>query len=93
MFYLPGKGDQVMRINLDEAEIHQALKEFVENQGIPLVNKTVEVTMKAGRGKNGYKAQVVISAPDTIEVGDQEPEEAKEDQQALPFFKDEEKGD
>lgn len=81
-----------MRINLDENEIHQALREFVENQGIPLVNRTVEVTMKAGRGANGYKAAVVISNPN-VKVAEHEEscdsEGPKEEQRAILFDKEE----
>jgi hypothetical protein len=80
-----------MRINLDENEIHQALREFVENQGIPLVNKDVLVTMKAGRGANGYKAAVVISKPNAEEVAEVESTEGpSEEQQAILFDSEEE---
>lgn len=78
-----------MRINLNQTEIYQALREYVETQGIPLSGKSVEVTLIAGRGANGHKAAVAISklqdeiANDAVEVAPAST--ANEEEQAIPF--------
>ncbi len=78
-----------MRINLDESEIVQALREFIETQGIPLSGKEVTVHLTAGRGANGHKAQVDIVKP-TCEVVREEATEASEEEQPAILFGDEE---
>ena len=53
-----------MDITLKNAEINQALEEYVSNQGINLGGKHVEVTFTAGRGTNGNTAVVSIMNPE-----------------------------
>ena len=85
-----------MRINLNQNEIYQALREYVETQGIPLSGKSVEVTLIAGRGANGHKAAVAISKlqdDDAPEVVEATPASDAEEEQAIPFDFAEEAGD
>ena len=49
-----------MNITLDDAEIKLALAEYVNKQGISIANKSVEVTLIAGRGSNGHSASIAI---------------------------------
>jgi len=57
-----------MKINLQEAEIYKALVEFISNQGIDITNKTVEVSLTAGRGANGHSAQIEITQSENSPV-------------------------
>ena len=50
-----------MQITLDHQEIEKAIIEYVEHQGITLTGQNTEVTMIAGRGTNGYSANVRIN--------------------------------
>jgi len=47
-----------MIVHLDQNEIHTALIEYISNQGYPVAGKKVDVTLIAGRGKNGHSAQL-----------------------------------
>lgn len=49
-----------MIIKLEEVEIHEALKEYVSNQGLDIRGKEVKITLTAGRKANGYSAEVDI---------------------------------
>lgn len=51
-----------MNILLNQNEIEEALKEYVSNLGVDLNNKAIEVFLTAGRGDNGYKAEISITA-------------------------------
>jgi len=80
-----------MRIHLDENEIIQALKEFIEAMGIPLGGKNVEVHLVAGRGANGqHKAQVEISQQESAEVAEETTSTVDEEQPAILFDREEE---
>jgi hypothetical protein len=76
-----------MLINLNELEIIQAIREYIELQGIPLAGKSVDVRLKAGRGVNGHSAKVDISTPGVTEVAETEPDSngPEEEQQAILF--------
>lgn len=83
-----------MRIHLNQEEIYQAIKEFIEATGVPLTGKDVTVHLTAGRGANGsHKAQVEIAKPSTEKVVDDRDNakaiEPEEEQQAIPFFTEE----
>ena len=54
----------MMRITLNQNEIEQALRNYVAGQGIELRDKQVEVTLTAGRGANGFYAELSIQAKD-----------------------------
>lgn len=54
----------MMRITLNQNEIEQALRNYVASQGIELRDKQVEVTLTAGRGANGFYAELNIQAKD-----------------------------
>ena len=71
-----------MKINLDESEIQKALVEYINNQGIDLSQKTVSVTLTAGRGVNGHSAQIEIESA-VLESSDSA--EESEAQQAIAF--------
>lgn len=65
-----------MQINLKQAEIVEALKEYVGGQGINLKNKSFTVTFTAGRKEAGLLADISI---ETIEgaAAQEEPAEKK----------------
>ena len=50
-----------MIVSLDQNEICTALIEFIGNQGYPVADKQVEVTLHAGRGANGHTAKLEFS--------------------------------
>lgn len=50
-----------MNITLKQGDIEQAVKMFVERQGINLYNKVLEIDFAMGRGKNGLSASLLIS--------------------------------
>ena len=49
-----------MQINLKQAEIITALKQYITNQGISLVGKTVDISFTAGRKEAGLSADIAI---------------------------------
>jgi hypothetical protein len=75
-----------MIVYLNQKEIHTALIEYISNQGYPVGNKKVEVSLVAGRGTKGHSAQLSFetvsmdmpAAADTIDNPD-------ERQQAIMF--------
>lgn len=50
-----------MRITLNENEIKEALVRYVAGQGVDISGRNVEVSMTAGRGANGYTADIDIT--------------------------------
>lgn len=64
-----------MQITLNESEIVQAIKDYIGNQGIGVTDKHLEVSMVAGRGANGYSANIEIMAKESI---DDAPEKTSE---------------
>lgn len=50
-----------MRITLNENEIKEALVRYVAGQGVDVSGRNVEVSMTAGRGANGYTADIDIT--------------------------------
>ena len=75
-----------MIVHLNQNEIHEALVEYISNQGYPVTGKKVIVTLVAGRkDKNGHTAQLdfetVANLPDRVA-----PEtDVDENQQAISF--------
>ena len=58
-----------MELKLNQFEIESALVEYIGSQGISTHEKQIEVNMVAGRGANGFSAEIVIrQLPDTPEV-------------------------
>ena len=53
-----------MRITLNQAEIEQALRQYAASQGIDTQGKQVEVSLTAGRGPNGFSAELNIQMKD-----------------------------
>ena len=49
-----------MQITLKKTEIVEALKMYVQRQGLSLAGKTVEVSFTAGRGETGLIAELAI---------------------------------
>ena len=54
-----------MKLHLNETEIFTALREYIENIGLPISGMDVDIHMIAGRGKNssGFKADITLSQP------------------------------
>ena len=68
-----------MDIRMDEEELHEAIGDWVRKEGVRTTDKTLEIAMTAGRGINGFYAdiKVVRGGNGTTVVAD-------------PFFTDEE---
>ena len=49
-----------MRITLNQAQIEQGLRLFIESQGFNTEGKTIEIDLKATRGPEGYTADILI---------------------------------
>jgi len=60
-----------MKLTFNSEEIEQALISYVSSQGISLSDKQVSVHMTAGRGQNGYSAEldIVTKTPDVSCTG------------------------
>ena len=56
-----------MQLSLNDSEIRQAVADYVAGQGISVVDKKVDVVLKAGRGENGYSATVDITDNNSTE--------------------------
>ena len=56
-----------MKVQLDNSEILDAINAYAKDLGLPVEDKHVEVTLRAGRGGNGYTADIDITeeAPTT----------------------------
>lgn len=50
-----------MQIQLKQAEIESALKDFISKQGINLQGRTVQIEFTSGRKENGITADLSIS--------------------------------
>ncbi|RLC68963.1 MAG: hypothetical protein DRH97_01440 [Chloroflexi bacterium] len=50
-----------MKIELDQSEIHAALKHFIEDKGFQITDQEVDIQMIAGRGANGHYAQITLT--------------------------------
>lgn len=53
-----------MQINLKQAEIEVALKNYVSHQGISLYARDVAITFTAGRKESGISAEITIEDSD-----------------------------
>jgi len=49
-----------MDITLNQDEIEAAVREFIGTQGISISNKSIEISLTAGRGANGHSASITI---------------------------------
>lgn len=49
-----------MLVQLKQAEIITALKQYIASQGINIRNKTVDIAFTAGRGATGLSAEIQI---------------------------------
>lgn len=49
-----------MRIVLDQRDIEKALDAYIEHLGFDLDNKSTSVDLTAGRGANGFTAEVTV---------------------------------
>lgn len=49
-----------VQIQLKQAEITQAIKQYISKQGITLADKHVAITFTAGRKESGLMADIVI---------------------------------
>ena len=53
-----------MKIELNDSEIKAAVAVYVATQGVNTEGKEVNVTLRAGRGENGYSAEIEVAASD-----------------------------
>jgi hypothetical protein len=77
-----------MQIILNENDIHQALKEFINHKGHDLSGCSTSVTLVAGRGVNGHSAVIDIEDAVTEKVAKIDGatgEPVEENQQAINF--------
>lgn len=51
-----------MKIELNDAEIKNAIEAYVATQGVSTHGKEVTVSLRAGRGDNGFTAEVELEA-------------------------------
>ena len=51
-----------MKLQIDENEIKEAITDYIKNQGVSTVDKTVTIELTAGRNGNGHKAAIKIVA-------------------------------
>jgi len=49
-----------MNIQLDQKEIEAAIRSYIEEKGLDISDKTIDIKMTAGRKHNGYSAAVTI---------------------------------
>ena len=70
---------ETMQVNLKQAEIITALKQYITNQGISLVGKTVDISFTAGRKEAGLSAEISIEDSDLPEFVSSETTEASTD--------------
>ena len=64
-----------MQITFKQAEIITALKQYITNQGISLVGKTVDIAFTAGRKEAGLLAEIFITENDLPEFVSSETKE------------------
>ncbi len=57
-----------MKINLSEAELHEAVREYVSKELMDLSTKTVTVEIVAKRQPSRFEADVDVVDPDIMEV-------------------------
>lgn len=50
-----------MKIELNESEVKQAIKSFINSEGIDLSEKDISILFVAGRGENNSRAAVEIN--------------------------------
>lgn len=69
-----------MQINLKQSEIVDALKQYVQKQGISLKHRDVTIAFTAGRKETGLSAEIVIEDVRIpgLEFGDDEGEDGRE---------------
>lgn len=63
-----------MQIQLKQAEIVAALRQYITQQGINLTSKNVKITFTAGRKESGISADIVIEEGDYFDLGNVEAE-------------------
>jgi hypothetical protein len=49
-----------MDIRMDEEELHEAIGDWVRKEGVRTADKTLEIAMTAGRGVNGFYADIKV---------------------------------
>ena len=47
-----------MKIHLNETELKQAIKQYIDNQGIDLSQRNIDIELTAGRGARGHYADI-----------------------------------
>ena len=75
-----------MIVSLNHQEICTALIEYIGNQGYPVADKKVEVSLTAGRNKKGHTAQLTFEdRPREASVPESTPQDVDDNQQAIKF--------
>jgi hypothetical protein len=74
-----------MKISLEEREIQNALTEYISNQGFPISDQKVSVTLIAGRGANGHSAQIDVSPMTKEDLAAKENGDAEGEEPAIEF--------
>ena len=79
-----------MNIQLDQKEIELAIRSYIEEKGLDIADKTIEITLKAGRKGGGHSAAVTIVPKGAIVTTVQAPGpiEAVEETHAVPSTED-----
>lgn len=77
-----------MKLHLDQDDLFAAVRLFIENEGISLTGKKVNIDFTAGRGSNGHYADVNLSQEnegqdDVVDPFSEPPLVA--DQEEIPF--------
>jgi len=75
-----------VKIHLNETELKQAIAQYINNQGIDLTQRKIDIELTAGRGTRGHYADIhlveqagedednpFIDTPATDEPGEDEP--------------------
>jgi len=55
-----------MKIHLDETELKTAITQYIDNEGLDLSQKDLDIQLTAGRGANGHYADVIIVPKGTL---------------------------
>lgn len=68
-----------MKIHLNETELKQAIKQYIDNQGIDLAQRQINIELTAGRGARGHYADIhLVEANADIDNPFKEPSETPE---------------
>ena len=61
-----------MKLHLDQTDLFKAVRLFIEDEGISLSGREIDIEMKAGRGDRGHYADIRIRK-DGVEATSEDP--------------------